>query len=350
MTARERINFIGLPVLFTIVSIIIMLIYSANKTVELTNVTLGESTVTESSAATDLAKENKLLFSPASDNSNFLKIPLPDSIKTENILIENHYMDHELWIGEVGGTESFYTQNIITGNYSQVQNGYVDTKGDTVYLKFKLNGFYEYKTILENNYLYIQLLGPRELYQKIMVIDASCGGDNNGVVANGLKEKDLNLAICQKLKAKLDTTDIKVYYTRMDDSNPGLAKRVNLANKTRADMMLCLGFSEDEDSSVYGLNCFYNDSYFIPGFGNIELADVIEKTVATNAKEKANGLFPIEDDNIVLKNSSVPTADIRLGYLTNPQEAALLERDEYQETLAESLYQAILSAYEQLEQ
>ena len=56
----------------------------------------------------------------------------------------------------------------------------------------------------KNNNLYVSFLSPKEVYDKIVVIDPACGGGNDGLVVEGIREKDITLEIAQKLKEKLD--------------------------------------------------------------------------------------------------------------------------------------------------
>ena len=166
-------------------------------------------------------------------------------------------------------------------------------------------------------------------------------------MSQGVAAKDITLEIAKALKTKLDGTDIKVYYTRMDDSNPTAENRVKLAAATKADMMIRIEVNGDEDSKQYGTEAVYNSRFFIPGFGSIELADLLEHQVVTAINGKANGLAEAEDADEVICDATVPAAAIRVGYLTNGQEFILLQRDDYIERIAEGIYQTILSAYEQ---
>ena len=43
----------------------------------------------------------------------------------------------------------------------------------------------------------------------------------------------------------------------------------------------------------------------------------------------------------------MPAAAIRVGYLTNSQEAILLQREDYIKRIAEGIYNAVEKAYEQ---
>ncbi len=292
------------------------------------------------------SQEQVLTFVIGKSDTSYLRIPLPEKCSAEDIVVENHYMDKELCIIINGAKEEFYEENAISGNRSMVRQGlYEETQGN-VRLIFQLTGICECRTILEDHYLYISFLSPREAYNKIVVIDPACGGLNVGVSAQGLLEKDVSLGIAKKLKEKLDQSDIKAYYTRIDDVNPDEKDRTALANETRADMYIRIQVDSHEDSSVYGTTAVYNGNYFIPGFGSVELADLLERSVVTNIKGKALGLSEAQAQEYVLRNVTVPAAAVKAGCITNKQEATLLGREDYQDKIAEGIYQAILSAYE----
>lgn len=291
----------------------------------------------------------KLTFFQGEADTSYLRVPLPEGCKAEDIAIENYYMDQELWILIDGAESDFYAKNSISGNQEMVRQGIYEEDEDGTKLRFKLTGIFEYRTILENNELYISFLNPREVYEKIVVIDPACGGFNTGYIEGELKEKEINLKVAEKLKEKLDQTDIKVYYTRMDDVNPSQESRMRLANETRADMYIRIALSTSEDSGVYGTTAVYNSDYFIPGFGNLELADCLEKEVTSSIKGKTLGLAEMGEGDDILSGITVPATIVKAGCATNKQEAALLMREEYQERIATGIYRAILKAYEKEE-
>lgn len=293
------------------------------------------------------AGENVLTFVLGKSDTSYLRVPLPEKCGAENIVIENHYMDQELCVIVNTAEENFYADHAISGNRDMVKQGLYEADQEGARLTFHLTGIYECHTILENNDLYISFLNPREVYSKIVVIDPAWGGKNAGVSVDELLEKDINLNVAKKLKEKLDKTDIKAYYTRMDDVYPDEESRVQLANETRADMYIRIQADFNEDSSVYGTTALYNGDYFIPGFGSVELADALEREVVTSIKGKALGLSEAGADDYALRNVTVPAAAIKSGCVTNKQEAILLGREDYQEKIAEGIYQAILKIYEE---
>lgn len=294
------------------------------------------------------SKRQALKFVQGEADTSYLRIPLPGECGAEDILIENYYMDQELCILIRTQEKNFYAENAISGNQEMVREGSFEQEEDSVQLLLGLTGIFECQTILEDNDLYVNFFAPREMYDKIVVIDAACGGFNTGYEEGDFVEKDINLQITRKLKEKLDETDIKAYYTRMDDVNPEEKDRVRLANEIRADMYIRIQADTNDDSGVYGTSALYNSDYFIPGFGSVELADLLEREVVTSIKGKALGLFEAGNSEYAIRHVTVPAAALKAGCATNSQEAGLLKREEYQEKIADGICNAIVKAYEEI--
>ena len=300
--------------------------------------------------AYDLQDENAVLFAQNGQEMNYFCIPLHESVKAENVAVENHYMDKELWVSisrtqDAEVYEDFYRSQGVYGNCSAVVDGYFENGSDNFWLKFKLTDIYEYHSIFEDSKLYIEFVTPKEVYDRIVVIDPAYGADETGAVSEEMQGKDITIAIARALKKKLDGTDIKVYYTRMDDSNPSDENRVGLTNAARADMLIRIEVNENEDTKIYGTEAVYNSRFFIPGFGSIELADLLEREVVTAISGKANGLIESTQEDVVINEATVPAATIKVGYVSNGQEAILLNREDYIEKIADGIYQAIMTAY-----
>lgn len=342
--------------LFTICSLAAILYYSANKVVVVADLAQDEvversETGRQESSDGGIREEKELLFVQNGQDMNYFCIPLQENVKAENVTIENHYMDKELWVSlrqpELkAGFSDFYRQQGVYGKRDEVSAGYFEEGADTFWLKFQLTALYEYHSILEDSKLYIEFVAPKEAYDKIVVIDPAYGGEITGAVSGKLEGKDITLDIARALKRKLDDTDIKVYYTRMDDSAPSEESRVELANAVKADMMIRIEVNENEDTKIYGTEAVYNSKFFIPGFGSVELADMLEREVVTAISGKANGLVDAEAEDTVICDATVPAAAIRVGYVSNGQEAILLNRDDYIQKIADGIYQAILAAYD----
>lgn len=83
-----------------------------------------------------------------------------------------------------------------------------------------------------------------------IAIDPGHGGSDSGAVANGLKEKDLTLAVSLALKEELESYDgVRVVMTRTTDTRPSentsadLAARVQMAADAKADALVSIHFN-----------------------------------------------------------------------------------------------------------
>ena len=331
----------------------VMLYYSANKIIVVADV--AQDTVVQSADRITPpvvnADKNHIEIDRNSHNTNYFCIPLPGSVRVEEVTVENHYMDRELWINivpkEAEDLDKFYENNSVYGNCGSVLDGHFYMEESGICLRFDLADVYEYHSIFEDNTLYVEFVSPKEVYDKIIVIDPAYGLEDTGVSIDSISAKDITLEIAKALKTKLDETDIKVYYTRMDDSNPDEGDRVRLASATKADMLIRIEVGSNESSKQYGTEAVYNSRFFIPGFGSIELADLLEREVVTAISGKANGLVEAGEEDVVICDATVPAAAIKVGYLTNGQEAILLQREDYIQRIAEGVYQAITKSYEE---
>lgn len=293
---------------------------------------------------------NRITIDRHRENTNYFCIPIPPQVRVEEVTVENHYMDRQLWVSiesdKMQEEDTFYETNGVYGSCEKVVAGTFEVERKRICLRFQLTDVFEYRSIFEDNTLYIEFVPPKEVYEKIVVIDPAYGREETGAATEKIAAKDITLQVAKALKEKLDKTDIKVYYTRMDDSNPAAENRVGLAEAARADMLIRIEVSSAESSKQYGTEAVYNSRFFIPGFGSVELADLLEREVVTAISGKANGLLEASQTDTVISEATVPAAAIRVGYLTNGQESILLQREDYIQRIAEGIYQTILKAYE----
>lgn len=294
---------------------------------------------------------NRIHIDRDSENTNYFCVPIPPQVRVEEVTIENHYMDRQLWVSiepdKMQEEDTFYETNGVYGNCEKVVDGQFEVERKRICLRFQLTDVFEYRSIFEDNTLYIEFVPPKEVYEKIVVIDPAYGREETGAATEKIAAKDITLQVAKALKEKLDKTDIKVYYTRMDDSNPAAENRVGLAEAAKADMLIRIEVGSAESSKQYGTEAVYNGRFFIPGFGSVELADLLEREVVTAISGKANGLIEASPGDRVISEATVPAAAIRVGYLTNGQESILLQREDYIQRIAEGIYQTILKAYEE---
>src|SRR5699024_1572841 len=89
-----------------------------------------------------------------------------------------------------------------------------------------------------------------------VVLDAGHGGHDPGNLGSGFKEKEIALDIVLKIGDILEKNpDIKVVYTRKDDSFVDLYVRGKIANDAQADLFVSI-HCNSHNSSAHGTETF----------------------------------------------------------------------------------------------
>lgn len=272
-------------------------------------------------------------------------IPLEKGTRAEHVVIENRYMERELWIHLQDAEADFYADREIYGDTVPVRAGYCEESREGVILKLQMSGVLEYRSTMEDDILEVHCYEPGELYGMVVVVDPTGGGSDAGITVGGYQEKDIALQVAKLLQAGWEQEDVRLYFTRLEDEEVSRENRLELVDAVDADLYVGIGVSADEENpELYGISSFYNEEYFIPDFGNVQFADILTRKVTIASGNRAVGLIPASQDSILLR-ISVPAAQVSLGYLSNPQESALMEQETYREKLAQGLADAILEVY-----
>lgn len=190
--------------------------------------------------------------------------------------------------------------------------------------------------------------------QATIVVDAGHGGRDPGMIGIGnLEEKEINLSIALKLKAKLEEEGYIVVMTREEDIGlynddsenmkaQDLQNRISLIEKSNAALTVSIHQNSYQDSSVCGPQVFYYED----SLEGEKLARMIQNSmnqmpsVARQREAKGNKNY------YLLKKSSGIVNIVECGFLTNPEESTLLQTSDYQEEVAEAIAQGIFSFLE----
>ena len=93
-----------------------------------------------------------------------------------------------------------------------------------------------------------------------VVIDAGHGGNDAGAIGlvKGVKEKDLNLTVAQRLAAKIRQSypEVKVVLTRDTDVFLPLQQRADIANKNHANLFISIHTNAAENRKACGAETF----------------------------------------------------------------------------------------------
>lgn len=277
-----------------------------------------------------------------------LRLKLPEGVKGSDITISNAYVTQTIRIELPDTQVSYFENDPLTGSSNHIDNlSYAVGKGNGL-IEITMDQVYELDMDYDDDYYYFDFLTPHEVYDKVVVVDAGHGGRAPGATKQGINEKDIDLGIVLQLKEIFDQSgeNIGVYYTRMDDSNPTFDQRVQLANKSQADLFISIHNNSTKSgrmSSTHGTQVMYSESD-TKELGSKAFAQLCLEHVTGALESKNKGL--VEGDEIyIIRTSEVPVALIEVGFMTNQEELALLNSTDYQKKAAEGVYDAVLDAF-----
>ncbi|WP_306013840.1 MULTISPECIES: N-acetylmuramoyl-L-alanine amidase [unclassified Allomuricauda] len=224
----------------------------------------------------------------------------------------------------------------------------------------------------------------------IVVLDAGHGGHDPGNIGNGYLEKEIALAIVLKIGEELKKhPDIKVIYTRDDDTFVDLFERGEIANQANADLFVSVHCNA-HNSDAYGAETYVlglhanRQNFEVAKKENsvIYLEDDYEQRYAEydiNSPESVIGLTIMQEefldqsillgkklqDNftvklkrkdrkvkqagfIVLHQTFMPSVLVEVGFLSNKNEGSYLNSKKGQSEMGTAIASAVLAYKEEM--
>lgn len=190
-----------------------------------------------------------------------------------------------------------------------------------------------------------------------IVVDAGHGGSDPGKVGiNNVLEKDINLDLALKLKKLLEQKKITVILTR--DSDVGLysesatskkaddmQKRCRIIADANPIFTISLHQNSYPSPDVKGAQVFY----YGQSESGKELAEILQENLISHVDPENHRAAKANESYYLLKKTPTPTVIVECGFLSNPDEAALLTDDNYQDKLVRAIYMGIISYLEKKE-
>lgn len=193
-----------------------------------------------------------------------------------------------------------------------------------------------------------------------LVLDAGHGGEDGGAVSlTGVPESEINLAIVLKLRDVLGLYGVDPILLRETDVSLHDGDADTLREKKRSDLknrvaaiegveggtLLSIHQNTYPGSRYYGTHVFY-----APTEGSRELAEHFQNSIkAALQPDNERAVKQIPDTVYIMNHVTCPAVLIECGFLTNPEEEALLRDENYQRKLSAVVAAAWLTAPEALQ-
>ena len=218
-----------------------------------------------------------------------------------------------------------------------------------------------------------------------LVIDAGHGGHDAGALGTFSKEKNINLNVALAFGRLVESNcpNVKVIYTRKTDVFVPLHQRADIANRNKADLFVSihtnalpkgakasgletytLGMNraaenfdvakrensvilveKDYQQHYEGFDPNSSESYIMFEFlqdknmaQSVELARLVQKRTCATARRPNKGVK--QAGFLVLRETSMPSCLIELGFITTPSEEQYLNTDEGVANMGKGIYLA----------
>lgn len=200
-------------------------------------------------------------------------------------------------------------------------------------------------------YATLIVMGTNSGNKPTVTIDAGHGGLDPGAIGyEGLKEADVTLAVALKTGKILQDNGVNVVYTRTsnDVSWPtgtsdavvkDLQTRCDISNTAKANYFVAI-HCNSADASAKGTETYY---YSTSVAGKV-LAQNVQSSLVGSINSVDRGIKTADWYVIVPDHINAPSILTEIGFVTNPDEAALLESDSYQQKVAQGIANGILKS------
>ena len=226
-------------------------------------------------------------------------------------------------------------------------------------------------------------LNPVKSKINTVVIDAGHGGHDTGCRYGGVEEKHVALAIALRLGKLIEQhyPDVKVIYTRTNDTFIELWERPAIGNTNNADVFISIHCNATPKTSVYGTETYVMGLH--KSEGNLEVAKRENEVILMedNYEKKYDGFDPNSPEGhiyfslfqnayldqslnlasniekqlavqkrisrgvkqagfLVLWKANMPSILIETGFLSNEQERSFLKSVKGQDSVATGIFNA----------
>ena len=184
-----------------------------------------------------------------------------------------------------------------------------------------------------------------------VILDAGHGGMDGGALsADGVCEAPITLSVAEKTQALFHFWGVHALMTRTDEQslnyhegasarenkNADLNARLAVAKQYQGVPFISIHLNQFSQAQYSGAQVFYNRA------GEL-LAQPLQAAMRAALDPQNNRVCkPAPEGVFLMKNIGAPAVTVECGFLSNPEECAKLQQDQYQTKIA----LAIVSGYE----
>lgn len=284
-----------------------------------------------------------------------LKLPVPNGVSSSDFEMNEELLGCLTELVLKGDYSDFYTDALVdnTGEaILQIQVYYDPNTDETIFKIFSDVVLGCGLSDAEDNFVNVRMDFVKNIYKKVIVMDAGHGGHDPGAQHQGYNESDLNLKIVLNCRELFKDTDIKVYYTRIDDTFLSLYDRAAFAELVGADMFIAVHHNSSWYDTVSGTSVYWGDkdtSTSLNGLTSEKLAWRMLENLTAALDTKVFGEGAINKNFVVVRDSKAPAVLLEIGFMSNSDELSRLVKDKFSKKVARTIVDTVLDIYEEAE-
>ncbi|MBR5897583.1 MAG: N-acetylmuramoyl-L-alanine amidase, partial [Lachnospiraceae bacterium] len=225
------------------------------------------------------------------------KVFLPSDTSASDIVPGVRYDKNSVRIRIKNTRESYFLSDPPRGNYEHVKVARGSFDGRDTTITFELDESCACEINRKGRTLELTFTPVRKITHPIVMIDAGHGGYQAGTRVGDVTEKNVTLSLATMVRELTKDKPYTVLLTREDDEFLSTQERIDAIEAVNADYYVGIHLSTDvDDTKKFGMSAYYNPLYYHNGLENAEFADILLKTVATAASDKAIGVFEAGED------------------------------------------------------
>lgn len=270
-----------------------------------------EAVMQESSPTTYIKRNVAVSFESKAQRK--LVLPLKNKIEAYQVSVREEFVKNKLVLTIKDGKDCITENTTVTSDSDIMQAvGIYSQKNDLV-VEVYGKDIYAYQLTCTGNEIRIDFIPVHEIYEKTAVVYIPYNDRTR-----------LLLTEWQNELAKLtEDNSLKVYLCSAMQEEYSQEEAAEFANRLHADLLI--GIKVENIMEGEGLQIVCNADYFIPEFGNSDVAKLVKEAFVSETDLNFAGYRNSKKEDVLLAKSKVPSAEVIFG--VNYTNANALELD-----------------------
>ncbi|WP_278313957.1 N-acetylmuramoyl-L-alanine amidase [Lolliginicoccus levis] len=189
--------------------------------------------------------------------------------------------------------------------------------------------------------------GPK-LRNKRIIIDPGLGGDTTGITVDGprgpLTEAEILWDLANRIEGRMGATGMETFLSRPRGKCPSVMDRAEMANSLNADLIISLQCARSDSATAKGVATFH---YGVPNGSESTIGAVLAGFLQREIVART-GMLDCRSHGRswdILRLTRMPAVQIDVGYVTSPEDLAMLADPRMRDVIAEGVVVAVKRLY-----